>query len=343
LRHDLASERMRILIIESGGLGDFVSTIPAIRFFREQFCHDEITTMVPAWYADIAKQMDCLDHVLTQSGSLWKTLRTVRKNEYDWVINFQPSRKNSFLTVFSRSRGRAGYVVLTPSELYSSRENWYFACKGLKLIRGKIPAGVSLYDRALGIISILTGKEPYHIRVPFVFPQTHRDKTDMVRRYIVLHPFSSKKTKNWPTGLVDQFVTMAWNEFQTKVIIIGDESDKVAIQDLNSRRKKEIAIDFQVVSMDRLPFFLSECMFFVGVDSGPLHLAVGLNVPAIGLFGRTAPNLVFPDNMFQTRTILIYKNHQCHCSYKNCTAAGECMKLIEPSEVVTAAKTLIQS
>lgn len=46
-------------------------------------------------------------------------------------------------------------------------------------------------------------------------------------------------------------------------------------------------------SLDELKYVISKCSLLIGNDTGPTHMAWGLNVPSITIFGPTPTNRVY--------------------------------------------------
>jgi len=157
------------------------------------------------------------------------------------------------------------------------------------------------------------------------------------KKFVTLHPFSSKSTKNWPSERIKSFIDLLALEFNVPVLILGSEKDLIIISEVIQEKPGKCIL--LTPPMEGLAEILSKSLFFVGVDSGPLHIAVSSGLPAIGLFGRTAPTLAFPKSFQNKKSFFIYKNYQCKCSYNACIEMGMCMSMITAEEVIEAAKT----
>jgi ADP-heptose:LPS heptosyltransferase len=101
---------------------------------------------------------------------------------------------------------------------------------------------------------------------------------DLKKKYLVLHPFTSNPAKK----LNDLF----WNVLQERLASISGMNIVVI-------GTREEAADYcgpaanlaGKLSLRNLACFLKHhCFCFVGLDSGPMHLASLLNIPAAGLF-----------------------------------------------------------
>ena len=79
---------------------------------------------------------------------------------------------------------------------------------------------------------------------------------------------------------------------------------------------------------------------FITGDSGPMHLAAALQVPTVAIFGPTEEGVT--SQWMNEKSIIVKKNLECQpCMKRECPLKHHnCMKLIEASEVLRAARGL---
>ena len=86
---------------------------------------------------------------------------------------------------------------------------------------------------------------------------------------------------------------------------------------------------------------ISICRLFIGNDSGLMHIASGLNLPLIALFGPTQPHKTGPLN--KNSRVLHHPVACAPCLYRDCPLNHDnhaCMKTITVDEVVAASRQL---
>lgn len=336
---------MKILIVETGGLGDFISALPSTKLVRQHFVDATITVTVPAWFASFARSCKYIDQVIDMPSHLSASgiVRLVRKEKYDIAINFHPARKNTIGVLLARATTKFGYFVVKSSEHFSYRDNRFARLSIKAITTGKTKAGVSLYDRALAIAKLVT-RQPLLTLTSTYLGESDPEKVKATLpvtsdKYVVLHPFSSKPTKNWLSHRISAFIDQVYATYGFPVVILGGEKDRQLIADILEEKTNKCM--FLAPPMDTLVGIIAGSFFFVGVDSGPLHVAVGTGTPAVGLFGRTSPTLAFPDIIPHAYCHFIFKNYLCPCSYNNCTNGGKCMDEISAEEVMIAIARLL--
>lgn len=153
--------------------------------------------------------------------------------------------------------------------------------------------------------------------------------------------------KRWP---LDNFINLTqYIQANTglQVVLVGGREDienSLAIQ-------KAVPKVINAVGHFKLAetaVLLKNCLLYLGNDSGPLHLAVAMGAPTLGLFGPTAPSQFYPYHPpFHT---FIHKVLSCGPCYKfggslwqqipKCSRAY-CMEAITLEEVIQKINELL--
>lgn len=74
---------------------------------------------------------------------------------------------------------------------------------------------------------------------------------------------------------------------------------------------------------------------FIGPDTGPMHIAAGLGIPVVAIFGPSDPVRNGP---FGSKNKIVRTRTSCDNCYKRECAALECMKLISVDDVFKKVK-----
>lgn len=158
--------------------------------------------------------------------------------------------------------------------------------------------------------------------------------------FVVLFPGASIPERRWS---VDKFhyLALRLNHMKVPVVVVGGRQDQDAgdsilagCQGFNLAGKTSLAETAAVLQQSSL---------LVSGDSGVLHLAVGLDVPTVSLFG---PGIAAKWAPRGERHIVINKNLDCSpCTRFGytpvCPDRGLCIQMISVDEVVAAATTLL--
>ena len=110
--------------------------------------------------------------------------------------------------------------------------------------------------------------------------------------YCVIHPYSSRKEKDWPYERYHP-IKEAIEKRGLRVVMTGTPFFKTTLPEF-------IAL-------------LSKAKFLISPDTGPMHIASGFGVPTIALFAPTSPLLTGP---YFTQDYVINKHPEVLATYQ---------------------------
>jgi ADP-heptose:LPS heptosyltransferase len=90
---------------------------------------------------------------------------------------------------------------------------------------------------------------------------------------------------------------------------------------------------------------IQHASLYIGLDSGPMHIAALARTPVVALFGPTHPNKVGPYNLSgknEHRIIRAEELDCLECRKRNCSHRS-CMQQISPEAVYESALSLLQT
>jgi ADP-heptose:LPS heptosyltransferase len=167
------------------------------------------------------------------------------------------------------------------------------------------------------------------------------------RKIVVIHPGPTWPVREWPLSSWTHLVDMITAALPVIVIQIGDDYDYL------TRSQRPLHIAGAVNWVNHLTLMetvalLERTAAFIGIDSGPLHIATVLGVPTTGLFGPIDARLrVHP----RARTIVVTGTADClGCHHaasgpvhwrSGCPNDIVCMRSIVPEKVFCAIRALL--
>jgi ADP-heptose:LPS heptosyltransferase/glycosyltransferase involved in cell wall biosynthesis len=103
---------------------------------------------------------------------------------------------------------------------------------------------------------------------------------------IALAPGARWSYRRWPADRFTQLGRWLQEEFDARILIIAGRSEKPLAVKIESGLKKERTANLAGrTTLRQMAAVLKRCDLFVGIDSGPMHVATAAGVPAVGLFG----------------------------------------------------------
>ena len=324
----------RFLVVRLGSLGDIVHTLPAVHALRNRYPRAQLDWVVEEkWRALVAGNPD-VNEILVLDRSTWRgvisCVENLRRRNYSSAIDFQGLYKSAVLARFSGAPRRVGFArkfLREPGAAWSYTER-------------VAPPAAHVVDQNLAIAQHL-GAAPGPVRFPLSISdaaaQEVRRLLDAhnVNRYFVLSPGGGWLSKCWPAEqyghLHRRLTSVSAFAGWRGVINFGPGERKLA------EAARLVAGDPEplLLSLDlaQLMALLRRAEFFVGGDSGPLHLAVALGTPVVGLYGPTDPARNGP---YSKADVVVRNARPEETTYKRHDAPASSMRSITVDQVVAA-------
>jgi ADP-heptose:LPS heptosyltransferase len=157
------------------------------------------------------------------------------------------------------------------------------------------------------------------------------------RPLVVIHPGPCWPVREWPGESWARLVQELTRYWPGQVVQVG----RVKPGETNVKIPGVISLVNRLM-LEEAAAVISLCDLFVGIDSGPLHIAVSVGKPAVGLFGPTSPRFRFPPEMAKKQLLSPAACQGCHHRLprlhweSNCPYDILCMKKIQVEDVLQA-------
>lgn len=282
-----------MLVLRFGAYGDVLLTAAAVAALRRALPDARIAFGVRAELAEAVRHHPGVDElVVVEPGEgVWSYARKVRA--------FAPE---AVLDLHGRLRSVALRVMLFPLPFVSvsQRSPW----ERLRVALGAKPRpAVSLLARFQDAVARLLGRAvPAEPRAAFAAPEAKECAAGLLvaagivgdRPLLGLSPGANWATKRWPAERYAEVARLALAEGWA-VAVVGSAAEAGLCAAVCAGAPGAVDLGGRV-DLATLPGFVARCTAFVSNDSGPAHLALGLGVPTVAVFGSTDPAAVgFPD------------------------------------------------
>jgi ADP-heptose:LPS heptosyltransferase len=159
---------------------------------------------------------------------------------------------------------------------------------------------------------------------------------------VVIHPGSGSKKKVWQP---ERFIDVALNlqrHIGSPILVVLGPAEGSGVQRIfeGIGNGKKAAVFAKGLSLLQLAAVMEGCRLFIGNDSGITHLAAAVGLPTLAIFGPTDPKIWSPRGK---KTVVIRKEIPCSpCPQERFFLCqhGECLKSIEPGEVLEGIRRL---
>lgn len=324
----------RILLIRPDHLGDLVMTTPILQALHNTLPEAQITMMVGPWSSEIVARHPAIDRLITcpfpgfrrvAQGALapyillFSTAQQLRRGHYDLAINLRPDFWwGAALLYLARIPRRVGYAIapgtafLSTALPFTTSEHATISC--LKLVS----AGL----QALGHTLL---PEPYTPeQYPEQFEPTLEERQAVRQRlqqagiadevlFAVIHPGSGAAVKLWrPEAWATSAAKLTHANPPMRVVFTGSRQERALLESIVKQIPGSITPPLLLtdLTVGQLAALLGQAQLVLGVDSGPLHLAVAQGTPTVHIFGPTDARIFGPWGSPQ-RHIVIASTQRC--------------------------------
>ena len=336
--YEEAVSKKKILVIKMSAIGDVILSIPSLKALRLNYPDAWISVLVGKKSKDIIRNCPYVnDRIVYQPPGgfdrwmyLGRMAGLLAKEDFDVVIDLQNNNTSHALSFLSGARIRAGH----------DNGKWSFFLNRKSKVSAR--AAISPLEHQFSVLRLLdlkhfegldlelwTEKKEEGAVQDFLNGQWVSPTQPLVGINLTASP--RWQTKKWPllyfAKLCDELAKR-----NIRVVVTGSEEDKNEALELLSLTTNRPINAVGKTSVTELVALIRRCQVFISSDSAPMHIAAGLDVPLIALFGPTDPkrHLVASDN-YQ----VFWKEISCSpCYLRTCPIGHLCMKKISVGEVL---------
>lgn len=293
-------QKLRILIVKLGSIGDVVHTLPSLAALRHALPQAEISWVVERRAAEILRDNPFLDRLIEvdtkalrrglMSGETLRAprqqLRRLRASAFDLALDFQGLLKSASIARLSGARRIFGF----------SREGLREpASRALLSKTVFIPRHTHVIRKNLGLaagaLGISVPEDSNDFEFPIQIDASHENEAGRTvdgtaGRYAILNPGGGWPTKLWSPQRFGELADQVWSNYGLhSLVTYGPGETELAERTVGySRSGKTRAVNLSLKGFYALA---KQAEVYVGGDTGPTHIAVAAGTPVVGLFGPT--------------------------------------------------------
>ncbi|HEY8996228.1 MAG TPA: glycosyltransferase family 9 protein [Lacunisphaera sp.] len=276
-----------LLIIKPSALRDIVHGLQVAASIKAQKPEWRISWIVRDIFSPLVRSCSAIDQVFVfqrheGARGFFRTMREVRKREFDLVCDMQGLLRTGLMTKWARGKRKVGRP--------DAREGaGFFYDEKIKLpLEGRdahVLEQLLQFCTAAGAEARLTGplrfRDLERLNLGFMDPRKGQ-------RPILIFPDSGQDNKKW-NGF-SQLTALLIREAGRKVVWAGSHY-------LPCRESFPDGAFINLTgntSLTSLPALLAKADMVISNDSGPMHLSAAMGFNTVGLFGPTDPRLFGP-------------------------------------------------
>jgi ADP-heptose:LPS heptosyltransferase len=342
---------------------------PILHALRTHAPDAYITMLVGPWSKEVVSRHPAVDEILTctfpshRDNSisalksytlLLRVAKQIRKGNYDLAINLRPRFWwGAALLYLASIPRRVGYDVQPCAPLFTQAiprvRQEHFTISYLRLAS----AGL----RVLGYAPL---DEPYTPEsYPMYFAPTEEERLWAIERLspekntssqpiVVIHPGSGCEVKLWRSEAwvrcADALASPSGAFPGARIILTGSKSEVLLLKEIKDAMTSSATV-ITGMTLGQLAALLGQAQLVLGVDSGPLHLAVAQGTPTIRIFGPTDACTFGPWGRQEQHAVIVSTYRCATCPAIPCRrlhfqpeeiAAHPCVRLVPEQEVLSA-------
>ncbi|BDU49844.1 glycosyltransferase family 9 protein [Haliovirga abyssi] len=318
---------MRILVIRFSSIGDIILTTPVLKKLREKYPNAKIDFLTLDKFKDSISGNKNIDNLILFDKEKYKGINGIYNfskkysGQYDIIIDLHSKIRSKLVSKFI-----GGKVYR-----YKKRRLWKTILVKLRLIKYKVDNTiVKNYFGALKELDINYEKE----NLEFNFLENDLKKVEIYNNFIVFATGASKNTKKWPKEYFGELGKILVKEFGKNIILIGSSKEFEENEQIREMVGNKAINLSGKLTLKESGALISKSDFIITNDSGPFHIARGVNSNSFVIFGPTDPNMF----EFNKNEVLIYGDEDCSpCSLhgdRECPKGNfKCMMNLTPEDV----------
>lgn len=340
---DIESVR-NILIINLGGIGDVLLSIPALRALRQEYPRGYIALLTVPRSKTVIDNLKLIDRIipfeLSFSGLL-ELKRNLGEKRFDLAINmrtitsFISALKMAVLFSLIGARYRAGRdtggrgfflnIKIPEKDLATMHDVDY----NLKIVKR---LGADTDDKSIN----LDIKEEDARFIKDYLSRNDVAESDLL---VGINPGTTWPSRRWPIENFAKVIDIL-NKRGYKIVVTGSKGEIHIANKLKELTDAKILIAAGKTSVGQLIALINRFNLFITNDNGPMHLASVLSTPLVAIFGPGEPGRFRP-YYNPDKSKILYKKVKCSPCFKRDCKSLMCLRAVSPGEVIEASFKLL--
>jgi heptosyltransferase-3 len=353
----VTSPLQSVLIIQTKFLGDLVLSSALVRNIRLQFAGAQVVMLCAEGFEQFLKSHGIADATVTlrrarlrgslldRAREMRSLVRQLRRYRFDASIDLTDSKTSRVIAALVNAPMRVGY---NPPEKPLKAWEWQPA----NLFATPFGGGEHFLDRYLSPLQALKAKVLG--RPPRIDPLLDETaKADALfakhglrpQRFAVVHAGASFRGRCWPPERFAAAMDAIGKEFGLDFLLVGGPSEMELAETITSAAQARVVNCVGDLPLGTLLAVMHQARFFLGNESGPMHLAAAAGTPVVGLYGLTDPTRWGPIGVPH---VAVRPSMPCDCIARDLCKWPDpsrvcCVWRLELDEVVDASRRLLRS
>jgi len=274
----IANTFENICILRLSSIGDITHMIPVIKTIQHNLPKSNITWVIGKIEYSLVKDIKGIEFIVIDKKRTFSSIREMKSKlgskKFDILLHMQRSLRSKIISFFINANKKFSYEnVNMPSNIHVLDSFFYFL--------NKINIKEKILDWSLDY-SLDNSISRFNLD----FPE---------KKFLVINPFTSKRRSNWREWDFKNYLNIskyANDEYGLFTVFVGKNDTNIDIKN----KYPYILNLVNKTNLQELSLVLNNCAFYIGPDSGTMHMASMHSKPIIGLFATSNPKRTGPYN-----------------------------------------------
>jgi len=326
------------LVVSTTGIGDTLMGTPALRALRESFPQSQIHLLVNSQRKDLVAGNPHVDRILEyRNNPLFRALLFFRALPiyYDTVLVFHANEDIWNILRLIR------YGVCYNRQNYRQKERRVFPIDSLP---------EHSVQKRMALVEKVGGNHSTDYRYEYSIPprdvnwasqQLAKEGISPQDRIVGMQLGAADSFKCWAVESFAEVALYLKAKHRAKIYLNASAGEINLVNKFLSLFGSDGVFREPRKSLSQSAALIQRCSLFITADTGPMHMAVALGVPLVGLFCPTEVGVTGP--LHHPPAMIIKKTVPCNpCLVRDCQD-NFCMRQISVKEVCEAADRMLET
>jgi heptosyltransferase I len=271
-----------ICILRLSAIGDVTHIIPIVSTLQKYYKKCDITWVIGKTEYQLVRKLDNVKYIVVDKNKTLDSIigmhKHLKEEKFDVVFHMQKSLRSKIL-----GRIINGKINVTFNDINTNNnhvlDNFFAFLEKINIQSKELNWQTN---------KILSNSNSF----------IDKNNLDDLKPFVTINPFTSERMNNYREWDYDNYGTIAeylFNEYSLKTVFIGKTTEE-----RKSNFQKSIKVSSKILnlinktSLDEMLSVLDMSEFYIGPDSGTLHMANMLALPIIGLYATSNPKRTGP-------------------------------------------------
>jgi heptosyltransferase-2 len=300
------AEPREILVVQPADLGDLVLSGPFLRDLRSLFPKSKIALAVHPGMVNVVEKCPSVDEIIIYP---WRSFAGW-KNGFNGDVRWWRRGRAMARRIFSKRRfdlavslrwnddaAQAAALILMAASGAARRVAYLNSSNGVNRLITDGPArGASLHEieYQANLLRHLGGRPGTPTLEPWTTPEDDQAVRILLDRHgitpdeliIAMAPGAAWEFRRWPAERFIELGRWLQETYGARILILAGKAEEAFSGQIEKGLIPEKAANLAgQTTIREMASVLKSCRYFVGNDSGPMHVAAAAGVTAVGLFG----------------------------------------------------------